>query len=218
VKLRFGDCALDSTARTLFHRGREVHLAPKAYEVLAVLVDGRPRALSKAELLGRVWPGVFVGDDSVAKVVSQLRKAIGDDDRAPIIRTVHGYGYAFVATVESDGAPAPARDAGRAVCWLFCGNREFPLGDGEHVIGRTADADICLESPKVSRRHARLVVDGTRATIEDLGSKNGSFVKGVRISTPTRLAAGDEASIGPFRLRFHIASEAGSTDTEVVGR
>ena len=168
--------------------------------------------------MGRVWSDVFVADDSIAKVVSQLRKAIGDDGTAPIIRTVHGYGYAFVATVESDGPPAPGRNTARAVCWLFCGNREFALGEGEHVIGRTADADICLESPKVSRRHARLVVDGTRATIEDLGSKNGSFVKGIRISSPTSLASGDEASIGPFRLRFHVASESGTTDTEIVKR
>jgi DNA-binding winged helix-turn-helix (wHTH) protein len=87
-ELWFGSCRLDCEARTLVCRGREVHLAPKAFEVLRVLVDNRPRALSKAELLERVWPGVFVADDSLAKVVSQLRKAIGDDNAAPVIRTV----------------------------------------------------------------------------------------------------------------------------------
>jgi DNA-binding winged helix-turn-helix (wHTH) protein len=216
VKLWFGNCTLDIEARTLVRRGREVHLAPKAFEVLRVLVDSRPRALSKAELLERVWPGVFVADDSLAKVVSQLRKAIGDEDAAPVIRTVHGYGYAFTASTRPGGEAQSVPGAGDAGCWMFCGPREFPLHDGEHVIGRAPDAGICLDSPKVSRRHARVVVKDCCATLEDLGSKNGSFVRGVRITGPTLLNSGDEVVVGPFKLLFRVAPASGSTQSEAL--
>jgi DNA-binding winged helix-turn-helix (wHTH) protein len=215
VKFLFADCTLDSEARTLVRAGHEVHLAPKAFELLKVLVDHRPRALSKGELLERVWPGVFVSDASLAKVVSKIREAIGDDDSSPVIRTVHGYGYAFVAPIEVNANEPAVRAQGSALCWLFCGNREFPLADGEHILGREPEASICLDSPKVSRRHARLVVNGTSATLEDLGSKNGSFVRGVRISGPTRLESGDEACIGPFKLLFRVAADSGATQTEI---
>ena len=215
MKLRFNQCLLDLEARTLACCGRDVHLAPKAFEVLKLLVENRPRALSKAELITRVWPEVFVADDSLAKVVSKLRTAIGDTDDAPVVRTVHGFGYAFVAIVESGDASAEAFPK-RAVCWMFCGQREFALTDGEHVIGREANATICLDSPNVSRHHAKVTVNGTDATVEDLGSKNGLFVSGVRVEGQTQLTSGDEVSIGPFRLRFHVASASGSTRTEMA--
>jgi DNA-binding winged helix-turn-helix (wHTH) protein len=213
VRLRFASCTLDTDARTLVRDGSQVHLAPKAFEVLSVLAASRPRALSKAELLERVWPGVFVSDDSLAKVISRIRKALDDDDASPILRTVHGYGYAFAAAAEDVRDIAGTDPRRAALCWLFCGNREFPLSDGEHILGREPEADICLDSPQVSRRHARVIVSGPHATLEDLGSKNGSFVRGVRISAPTPLRSGDEASIGPFRLLFRVATESASTQT-----
>ena len=215
MTFRFADCTLDTSARTLVHRGESVHLAPKAFELLQLLVENRPRALSKAELLDRVWPGVFVSDASLAKVVSQIRQAIGDADASPAIRTVHGYGYAFDAALETQEPPrSPVRAEGRPVCWFFCGAREFPLPEGEHIVGREPEASICLDSPKVSRRHARLIVSATGATLEDLGSKNGSFVGGIRITGPTALQSGDEACIGPFRLTYRTGGDSGSTMSE----
>jgi DNA-binding winged helix-turn-helix (wHTH) protein len=215
VRYRFGDCTLDCDARRLVCRGNEAHLPPKAFELLKLLVESRPRALAKAELVEHVWPGVFVADDSLAKAVSKIRKAIGDDDdRHPVVRTVHGFGYAFEGEVnEANRSSDPPRPSARTVCWIFCGSREFPLQDGEHIVGREPDAQICLDSPNVSRRHARIVVNGTRATLEDLGSKNGSFVRGVRICAPTPLTSGDEARIGPFTLLFRVAPDSGSTET-----
>lgn len=217
MKFHFGDCLLDCVARRLVYRGDEAHLPPKAFELLKILVENRPRALSKAELAERVWPGVFVADDSLAKAVSKIRKAIGDaEDSRPVVRTVHGFGYAFEAeVVEARDADPPLQPARAVVCWMFCGTREFPLRDGEHIVGRESEATICLDSPNVSRRHARLVVNGAHATLEDLGSKNGSFVRGVRISTPAPLASGDEVRIGPFTLVFRVARDSGSTETQV---
>src|SRR5262245_2724756 len=100
MTMRFGDCRLDVDARKLVRGVREVHLTPKAFDLLKVLVEGRPRAISKADLLERVWPGVFVSDVSLARAVNQVRKSVGDTSRpARIVRTVHKFGYAFVAEV-----------------------------------------------------------------------------------------------------------------------
>lgn len=218
MTFRFVQCTLDIDARRLVRGGCDVHLSPKAFELLRVLVESRPRVLSKTDLLERVWPGVFVSDASLAKVVSKVREAIGDSgDAAPVIRTVHGVGYAFDAEIDDEQAhDEPVHTVDQAICWLFCGRREFPLRDGEHIVGREPDASICLDSPKVSRRHAKLDVNGRCATLEDLDSKNGSFVRGVRISVPTTLEPGDEVRIGPFTLIFRVGADSGSTQSEVV--
>jgi DNA-binding winged helix-turn-helix (wHTH) protein len=215
MAIRFADCTLDTGARRFLRAGEEVHLSPKAFELLVLLVESRPRAVSKAELLDRIWPGVFVSDASLAKVVSKIREAIGHSEDAPVLRTVHGYGYAFSVPVEDDEPRVERAEPRRpALCWLFCGAREFPLYDGEHIVGREPTAAICLDSPKVSRRHARFLVNGVSATLEDLGSKNGSFVRGVRISAPTPLQSGDLARIGPFTLVFRVGAYSGTTETE----
>ena len=87
--------------------------------------------------------------------------------------------------------------------------------DGEHIIGREPEAGIWLDSPKVSRRHAKIVVNGGSAVFIDLDSKNGSFVRGIPVTGPTTLVPGDDVRIGPFALIFRIADGAGSTESEV---
>ena len=213
MKLRFADCTFDVAARRLVRGGQEVHLSPKAFELLRVLIDNPGRALSKAELLERIWPGVFVSDASLARVVSEIREAIGDDAReARIIRTKHGYGYVFAAPIERGDPGGPAVEAARATCWMVWRKRAFPLSQGEHIVGREPGVSVWLDSPKVSRHHARVVVAGIAATIEDLGSKNGTIVRGARIALPVGLEPGDEIRIGPFTLSFRAG--AGQTTTE----
>jgi DNA-binding winged helix-turn-helix (wHTH) protein len=213
VRAHFSGCTLDGDAHRLLRGNREIHLSPKAFDLLALLVERRPRALSKAELLDAVWPGVFVSDASLARVVNEIRDAVGDSPRqSRVIRTVHRYGYAFIADVDD---PAARRGASpRHLCSLMRDGREFPLRDGEYFAGRDAGADLQLDSPRISRHHARLVVAGKRVTIEDLGSKNGTFVGGVRISAPTALAAGAEVRLGPFTFVFVVGRQAAPTETE----
>jgi DNA-binding winged helix-turn-helix (wHTH) protein len=219
VKIRFASCTLDTNARRLFRGAGEVHLSPKAFELLKLLVETRPRALSKAELLEHVWPGVFVADASLAKVVTEIRQGIGDRARPPrIVRTVHGYGYAFVAESEEEEPRETGASRRRSHYWLICGSREFALVDGEQFAGRDPDLGIWLDSPKISRRHARFVVAGVHTTVEDLGSKNGTFVRGVRIVTPTALESGDEIRMGPFTLLFRVTNVTGPTETQVSSR
>lgn len=216
MAILFADCRLDLEARRLFRADREVHLSPKAFELLKVLVENRPRALSKSELLDRVWPGVFVSDVSLAKVVNQIRTRVGDDPReARVVRTVHGYGYEFAADVVLEGAPPQRQSPAPAtICWLVGRTREFALPDGRHIVGREPGSEIRLDSPKVSRRHAQILVNGTHVTIEDLGSKNGTLVDEARIDAPAELSDCAQLRIGPFTLTLRIDASGGATETE----
>jgi len=214
MHVRFADCELDTGARQLLCQSRDVHLSPKAFELLKTLVEERPRALSKQELLDRVWPGVFVSDASLARAVSEIREAIGDHSRSDgFLQTVHGYGYRF-ATAGVVTAPGAAETL-RPSCWLIGRDFEYRLTDGEHTVGREPGVAIRLDSPKVSRHHARVVAQGREVSVEDLGSKNGTFVRGVRIESRTLLVAGDEIQIGPVKLIFRVDEGMGATETEV---
>jgi DNA-binding winged helix-turn-helix (wHTH) protein len=215
MSLRFADCALDVDARRLFRGSSEVHLSPKAFETLKVLVESRPSALSKAHLLERVWPGVFVSDASLTRAVSEIRNSLGDrPGDGCIVRTVHGYGYAFAADVDGDARDQRAMsDAEPRVCWLISAARTLALRAGEQIVGRDPKTDLPIDSPKISRRHARIVVNAPHATIEDLGSKNGTFVRGVRIRGPMKLQDGDKVRIGRLTFVFRVDTSR-STETE----
>ena len=217
MRICFAEYSLDTDARQLFHGAREIHLSPKAFELLKLLAEHRPRALSKQELLDKIWPGVFVSDASLARAVSEIRDAISDHSRSDgFVQTVHGYGYRFATVGVVEASPPPAVEG--PVCWLIGRNLEFGMLDGDHVVGREPGVSIRLDSPKVSRNHARLVVKGRNVSIEDLASKNGTFVGGVRISETTQLKPGDEIQIGPIRLQLKIDETPANTLTEVWTR
>jgi DNA-binding winged helix-turn-helix (wHTH) protein len=217
VKIRFGAFTLDLDTRQLTEREREIHLSPKAFELLTTLVMDRPKVLSKAVLQQRLWPKTFVAEANLSNLMSEVRDALGDRARSPVfIRTAHGFGYAFCgeATALSDASiPAPARPA----CWLEWGKRRFPLSAGENVVGRDPDVEVRLDASTVSRRHARLVVSAEATTLEDFGSKNGTFRGGQRVTAPVQLADGDSIGIGSLLVTFHVRAALGSTETQVNG-
>ena len=170
------------------------------------------------ELLERIWPGVFVSDASLARAASEIRDGIGDHSRSDgFLQTVHGFGYRFatVGVVELGLAPAAIAPVDGPVCWLVGRDVEFRLLDGEQIVGREPGVAIHLDSPKVSRHHARLTVNGREVSIEDLGSKNGTYVRGTRIEERTRLNPGDDIQIGPIKLIFRVVEGQGATETEV---
>ena len=213
MKICFGPFILDLDTRQLTQAGREIHLEPKAFELLATLVLDRPKALSKAELLERIWQDTVVEEANLSNLVAEIRAALGDHARAPVyVRTMHGFGYAFCG----DATTLPRRretGADRPTCWLEWDTQRFPLSIGEHVIGRDPDVDIRLEGSTVSRRHARLVVKPEGAVLEDFGSKNGTFRGVERISEPIQLADGDAIHIGSLLVTFHVRAGAMSTVT-----
>jgi DNA-binding winged helix-turn-helix (wHTH) protein len=216
VKIRFGPCTLDLDTRQLVRKGREIHLAPKAYALLETLVSERPKVLSKAELQQRLWPDTFVVEANLSALVAEIRTALGDRAQAPrFIRTVHGFGYAFCAATTSDADPRPAA-AQSPTCWLEWGAHRFPLTEGDHVIGRDPDVDIRIDATTVSRRHARVVVSPEGARLEDFGSKNGTFHGETRVTSRVSLADGDNIRIGSVRVTFHSPAPRQSTETQTA--
>jgi DNA-binding winged helix-turn-helix (wHTH) protein len=211
VVVRFGEFTLDTDTRQVLGTDGELHLSPKAYELLTILVESRPRALSKNDLIERLWPATFVSEVNLASLIAEIREALGDDARKPrFIRTAHRFGYAFCGTTSA----APRDGAADAIfCWLLMGGRRLPLRPGENILGREPEDGINLDSPTVSRRHARISISGTDAVIEDLGSKNGTFVGGEPIATGVPLKDGDEIRTGSVVCRFRMTSRKGPTAT-----
>ena len=219
MRLAFEDCILDSGTREVFRDGKLASLSPKAFRLLEILAERRPNAVSKQELLGLLWPDTFVSDANLPNLVLELRVALGDDARAQrILRTVPRFGYAFAAATKA--VPEKALPRGRTpfACRLVWGHREIALDPGENLIGRDRDSVVWIDDASVSRRHARISVDDTGATVEDLGSKNGTLVRGRRIEKPVRLEDKDAIRIGPASLTFHLFKRTGSTATTVEKR
>lgn len=218
---RFGEFTLDDGIRQLFLSRTEVHLSPKAYELLTVLLANRTRAVSKAELQEHLWPSTFVEETNLAGLVAEIRRALGDSASSPVfVRTVYGFGYRFVGDVAVDAAVDTAVDTPAArsgpsrvkLCVVWAG-REMILMEGANVIGREPDATIQIDARGVSRHHARIVVAHDVATLEDLGSKNGTHVNGRPITTAARLSDGDEINLGAITLTFRVASLLSPTET-----
>lgn len=216
VAYRFGSFVLDCGTRQLLQGDREIHLAPKAFELLAILVASRPRALSKTELQERLWPSTFVEETNLAGLVADIRRALEDSASQPVfLRTVYGFGYRFVGDVVETAAGTAAPAAGPRPC-LVIDDRHLPLMEGVNVIGRAPDSTIQCDVTGVSRHHARIVVAHGEATLEDLDSKNGTYVQSTRI-TSARLADGDEIRIGKACLTFRVTPPAGATETVTTG-
>ena len=214
MRVRFGECVLDSETRELLVGGETVHLTPKAFELLAILIENRPRALSKTELHKKLWPDTFVSDGTLTSVLAQVRSAIGDDEHAkPFIRTVHTFGYAFSGSAETESAVPRTTPRGAFAYRLYWRSRQFPLVEGENVLGRDPGVSVFLDHTSVSRRHARIVISGKGALIEDLQSKNGTFVRGARIEAPSRLSDGDKIQLGSVSLKFRVVPLSESTET-----
>ena len=215
MRVRFSPYALDLESRQLLRGNDVVHLSPKAFDLLSILLSNRPKALSKSDLLERLWPGTFVVEKNLANLVSEIREAIGEDPGNPrFIRTVHRFGYAFRGADsrgESGGSAGRGGSVSFRLKWL---NGRLTLEEGEHVVGRDPDAEIFLNSDGVSRRHARIAIAADRATIEDLGSKNGTFVGDQRVEGTKPLSDGDIIRVGSVTLTLRIFQTPGSTKTE----
>jgi DNA-binding winged helix-turn-helix (wHTH) protein len=215
MRLTAEDWVFDSDTREVVRKGRAVPLSPKAFDLLELLIRRRPKAVSKDEIRERLWPDTFVSPANLANLVVELRAALNDDARAPrVVRTVPRFGYAFAA--DADASPErPRRGRSPLACRLVWGPREIALDPGENLVGRDRESVVWIDDASVSRKHARIAVDDAGATVEDLGSKNGTFVRGRRIEKAARLADGDPIRIGPASLIFRAFRTTGSTASTV---
>ena len=211
MRVAFSEFVLDTAMRQLVRGGTRVHLEPKALELLEFLIARRPEAVSKIEIQRALWPDTFVSESSLTGLMAQVRKALADGRRQErFLRTVHGYGYAFIGEVAAGGG-AEAASASARLVWE---DAVFPLPPGDHVLGRSEEAQVRIEAPGVSRLHARIVVTDAGAAIEDLASKNGTFVGEQRLDGPTPLHDGDHIRLGRQLLVFRRAGSAARTWTE----
>jgi DNA-binding winged helix-turn-helix (wHTH) protein len=217
MRVRFGECVLDSDTRQLLVREEAVHLSPKAFQFLELLLEGRPKAFSKKEIYERLWPGTFVSDGTLASLLVEVRSAIGDSARASrFVRTVHGFGYAFSGDAQDIRKAVSGVGGQKLVYRLIWGNREIALSPGENLLGRDENAIVWIDDPLVSRRHARILIDESGAVLEDLGSRNGTYLRGKKIEAPGELADEDPVKIGPASLIFRIFKQTASTATAIA--
>jgi DNA-binding winged helix-turn-helix (wHTH) protein len=216
MRLSFGECVFDGSSRELFRGGVSVHVPPKTFRLLEVLLERRPAAVSKESLMETLWPGVFVAEGNLARLVAELRDLIGDDAHAPRhVRTVPRFGYAF----HGDAVPsadAESRRAPAAPFRLVRGEEEIALVDGENVIGRDPAVHVPIDDASVSRHHARIVIDGFSARLEDLGSKNGTFVHDRRVDAAVALRDGDAIRLGFVALVFRRFEPGGAKATQTA--
>jgi DNA-binding winged helix-turn-helix (wHTH) protein len=205
---------VDVGARLVRRDGVDIHLAPKAFDLLLTLVRNQPNAVSHEQLHAALWPGVHVSETSLAALVTQLRKALGDtSDDGRVIRTLHRVGYAFIGdAVVAGHAPR----AGVSVCRLIWQGQSIELPAGESVIGRDRGCAAHIDADSISRHHARLTISGGEVSIEDLGSKNGTWVAGERIHGAVPLADGTTFQLGSETVRFEISFDEPPTKTAIV--
>jgi DNA-binding winged helix-turn-helix (wHTH) protein len=223
LSVAFGTFTLDSRTRQLLSGSRPIHLSPKAFDLLAMLVQERPAAMSKGDIHQRLWPHTFVSDGSLAVLVAELRGALGDHVQRPVfVRTLHRFGYAFVASATETSAPvAPAA---ATQCWLASDTDRAPLTAGDNVVGRDARAsirvgldpaaDLRMTAAGVSRRHALLTVTEASVTLHDLSSKNGTYADDVRVTAPVQLRDGACIRLGFVSLQFRRLTDALATQTQ----
>ena len=205
MRYDFGDFRLDTDARQIVRGNRELHLSPKAFDLLSLLVAERHRAVPRQEIYDHLWPSTYVVEGNLPVLIGEVRRALDDNDHQ-IIRTVHGTGYSFANRAEEGRTPV----AGQVHVLIF-GNQEFVLTEGENVIGRYAIADVVLPSKSVSRQHAVVTVRGGAATVKDLESKNGTFLDAKRIAQDTALADGNVIRFGALKVLYRYSPLAGST-------
>ena len=207
--VRFRSFVLHTERRQLLRDGVEIHLTPKAFDLLALLIARAPAVVTKAEIHEQLWPETFVADATLLGLVKEVRRALGDRETG-FIRTVHRVGYAFAEPVDTgSSSTSPA-----TTHWLVVGGRRIPLRNGANLIGRDPEATVWLDVPGVSRRHAQVVLEDDAVSIQDLGSKNGTLVGDEPVRGRILLRHGDRIRIASELLVLHESDSGISTVTQ----
>ena len=211
--MTFGPFEFRPDTRQLLRGHEPVPLSPKAFALLELLLGRAPAAVAKDEIFRLVWKGAAVSDASLTNVIAEIRAALEDRAQKPrFVRTVHGFGYAFCGEIVNAARRAVAPGA----LWrLIVAGLPFTLLPGENVIGRDPDATVRIDHSLVSRRHARVSVEGDRALLEDLESRNGTFLNGRRVESPTPLHDGDVLGLGNLALIVERRPLVASTETNL---
>lgn len=210
MEISFDDCVFDRERRELYRDGAVVHLSPKAFTLLEKLLLAAPAAVSREVLYRELWGDAFVEEVNLSNLIAEIRSALGEAAReSRYVKTVHRFGYRFVAPLRTRAA------VGRAKYFLDWKSSEHPLQDGDNIVGRDRAASVQIEVAGVSRRHAIIRIAQDEVTIEDLASKNGTFIDGSRVTTAVRLEPGNTIALGSVSLTLRQHLDVESTMTEV---
>jgi DNA-binding winged helix-turn-helix (wHTH) protein len=216
MRVRFGPFVFDSETRQLLDDGRALHLSPKSFDLLQLLIEHRPAVVSKNTLQDHVWPDTFVDEANVGNAVAEIRKVLGDDPKSPTyVATVARRGYRFCADA-GDIAVRGGAERRPLQWWLTWNETTLPLSEGENIVGRHPSSSVWINGKSVSREHARITINGGRATIEDRGSTNGTFVDGKQISSSHPLVDGAAITFGSEKATFRQWSDEAAAPTEPV--
>ena len=218
MKYVFGSMCVEADARRISGSAGPMHLTRKAFDLLLLLLERRPDAVSKEQIYTRLWPDTFVAESSLQTLIHEIRQAIDDrGSRQSWIRTVHGIGYSFAGDVVVSEAPSARPPFERPAAWLVGESTRIGLHPGENILGRELEDVVEIDLPTISRRHARLVI-GDSVTVEDLGSKNGTWLHEQRLAGPRVLADGDEVWLGSAKFTFRLVRSPKSTESSEMPR
>ena len=213
-----------SSDRDRLARFEQETRSASALKLLVLFLENPGHLLAREKLTERLWSNVAVTDDALRFQVSELRKAFGPEGES-FIRTMPREGYRWEAPLRKEtlhrfewGYRKGGAEDREVRQRLILESREIELSDGENVLGRDRDAVLWIDHTAVSRRHARIVIADGAVTLEDLGSKNGTYLKGARITGAVPLADGDDIRIGPVAMTYRVMSRVGTTETEEKGR
>jgi DNA-binding winged helix-turn-helix (wHTH) protein len=213
VTYAFGAIRVDADARVISSTAGLVHLTRKAFDLLLLLLENRPNAVSKQQIYARVWPATFVAESSLQFLIHEIRQAIDDPGGTQSwIRTIHGIGYGFCGEVLVSSVGAVASGLEQPAAWLVGGSIRVPLREGENIVGRDTAELFQFEPSTISRRHARIVI-GESITLEDVGSKNGTWLQDERVTAPQSLADGDVVKLGSATFTFRLARQSKPTES-----
>jgi len=224
----FGEFELDVAAYALRRRGQRVKLEKIPMELLVLLVGRAGILITRTEVQAALWRAdLFVDQDAaINTAIRKIRRALGDDAEHPrFVETVVGKGYRFMAPlgthdgefhlersrVDRDDMSIERLDHHLPNYLVTRGKRQFVLDKGENLLGRDPQATVYIDHPSVSRHHARISIHGARAVLEDLKSRNGTFLDGRQVETPTEIHDGATIGLGPITQTFVMLPASAST-------
>ena len=200
---------MDVGTRRLLRNEEELHLSPKAFELLILLIENRAQAMSKVELQQKLWPSTYVLETNLAGLVAEIRHVLGDPATIPgASGRCIGSGTGSSAAVSEHGAQRRAVPT-HATYWVVWETRQIPLMQGENILGRAPDAAVWIDAPGVSRHHARISLEAAKRPSRISAAKTartsvGSWLPRHRIGR----RRSDSTGLGCRDLR--IPSPAGS--------
>ncbi len=215
---RLGEWVVEPLLGRLTRGGTTIGLELKVMDVLLCLAMKPGLLVTRQDLIDTVWATEYISDNTLTHAIAELRSALGDDAKSPsYIETIHRRGYRLlVGAFEHHDTPSPV--SGKSSCFfVVTGNRSVRLRSGDNLIGRIPWAAVTIDSLQVSRRHACIVVDGSTAILEDLGSRNGTYLNGRPIEAPAHVEHGDRIGLGShlvlLQLDATLTTEEGDTPT-----